>query len=238
MNYKKNPYHSSIDSMTQRIPPLVKWIAIGVLILALAGVAGLIGSALPNRQKQRSDQLSKPTPAKKPAPTPALPDWSPVREEPKHFPRNSYLPNKREGDVSGSVDPERFSAGRDLIYVDDDRVWWESDNDKASGDDECDHSMHRALKVPFQRLVELVAARGGVLEVHDAFRAARVHGSRSLHKEGRALDLTCDQLGLEALAKLCWAAGFDWVYYECGKGGDHVHVSVHPDHGSTTRKRN
>jgi len=152
----------------------------------------------------------------------------PVRLMPTAFPRNTHLPDRREGSVSGSVDPEAFSAGRDLVYVDDSRVWWESDHDE--NDDECDHSMHVAMVVPFRRVVELVCARGGTLEVHDAYRAARVHGSRSLHKEGRAVDLTCDELGLETLAKLCWAAGFDWVYYETGSGGAHVHCSVRRDH--------
>ena len=49
----------------------------------------------------------------------------------------------------------------------------------------------------------------------------------SLHKEGRAIDVTCDQMPLEELAKLCWISGFDWVYYEARKGkGPHIHCSV------------
>ncbi len=159
---------------------------------------------------------------------------SAVRELPSAFPRNTHLPPIREGDVSGSVDPDLFSPGRDLVYVDDPRVWWESDHDKD--DDECDHSVHRAMEIPLRRLIALVCARNGVLEVHDAYRPAKIHSSRSLHKEGRALDITCDELGLEELAKLCWGAGFDWVYYEASaKGGAHVHVSVRRDQDAVER---
>jgi hypothetical protein len=151
-----------------------------------------------------------------------------VREKPERFPPNTYRPRQREGSVSGSIDMSLFSAGRDLVHVDDDRVWWESDHDK--GDTECDHSMHRAMEPPLRRLIELVNNEGATLEVHDAYRPAGVHNARSLHREGRALDLTCDQLGLERLACLAWAAGFDWVYHEAGaKGGAHVHVSMRRD---------
>jgi hypothetical protein len=154
---------------------------------------------------------------------------APVRTIPARFRANTHVPTASEGTTSGSVDPELFSAGRDLTYVDDDRVFWESDNDKE--DDECDHSMHESMEPPLRLLMELVHADGGTLEVHDAYRATGVHNTRSLHKEGRAIDLTCDELGLEKLARLCWAAGFDWVYYEAAaKGGAHVHCSVKRDH--------
>jgi hypothetical protein len=160
---------------------------------------------------------------------PALPPLDQaLRQEPARFPRDSYLPKQREGNTSGSIDLESFSPGRDLCYVEDTRVWWESDNDK--GDTECDHSMHRSIERPLRRLIELVHAEGGVLKLQDAYRGHGVHSPRSLHREGRALDLTCDELGLERLSKLCWAAGFDWVYYEAsGRGGAHVHVSVRRD---------
>ena len=164
-----------------------------------------------------------------PAALPPLPSLhQPLRQEPERFPRDSYMPKQREGNTSGSIDIETFSPGKDLIYVEDKRVWWESDNDK--GDTECDHSMHRSLERPLRRLIELVNAKDGVLKVQDAYRGHGVHSARSLHREGRALDLTCDELGLERLAKLGWAAGFDWVYYEASsRGGAHVHVSVRRD---------
>ncbi|MBN1511250.1 MAG: hypothetical protein JXB13_04490 [Phycisphaerae bacterium] len=156
-----------------------------------------------------------------PAPRRALPDT---------FPRNTHRPPRPEGRVSGSIDLATFSAGRDLVYVDDPRVWWESDHDEI--DTECDHTMHRALVAPLRRLIELVDARGGTLEVHDAYRPVNVHNSRSLHKEGRAVDVTCDQMPLEELAKLCWVAGFDWVYYEARGSGPHIHCSVRRDAGT------
>ena len=155
-----------------------------------------------------------------------------VRDIPKDFPANSHLPRIGEGAASGSIDRGTFSAGRDLIYFDDDRIWWESDNDDSTGDTECDHSIHHALGTPLSRLVELVGRAGGTLEVHDAYRPTGVHAPRSLHLEGRAVDVTCDELGLKELAKLCWAAGFDWVYYEAkARGGAHVHASVRRDNG-------
>ncbi len=161
------------------------------------------------------------------APPPVI--WTPVRPVPSSFRRNTHRPTQSEANVSGSRDPEGFSAGRDLVYVEDSRVFWESDNDK--NDDECDHSMHHAMEAPLRLLIELVHAAGGTLEVHDAYRSSGIHNARSLHKEGRAIDLTCDELGLEKLACLCWAAGFDWVYYEASaRGGAHVHCSVKSDH--------
>jgi hypothetical protein len=168
---------------------------------------------------------------RRPAAPTALPEQpaavpaKPLRPMPDTFKRNTHLPSGREGDVSGSIDLSTFSAGRDLVYVDDPRVWWESDHDGIH-DTECDHSIHRSLEEPLRRLIELVAARGGTLEVHDAYRATGIHNIGSLHKEGRAVDVTCDQMPLEELAKLCWAAGFDWVYYEARGGGPHVHCSV------------
>jgi len=149
----------------------------------------------------------------------------PVRAEPERFRADTYMPPRREGQVSGSIDMATFSPGRDLVHVDDPRVWWESDHD--NGDDEDDHTVHRALETPLRRLVELVARENGTLEVQDAYRPSGIHNSRSLHREGRAVDVTCDEMSLERLAKLCWAAGFDWVYYEMNrKSGSHVHCSV------------
>jgi hypothetical protein len=153
-------------------------------------------------------------------------DYSmPVRDEPRRFKARTHLPRKPERFASGAVNAAAFFPKYDLVHVDDPRVWWESEHD--SGDTEDDHIMHRSVEEPFRRLVELVARHGGTLKVQDAYRAEGIHAKRSLHKEGRALDLTCDELGLEKLSKLCWAAGFDWVYFEAPKrGGAHVHVSV------------
>ena len=169
--------------------------------------------------------------------------FSPVREAPASFPRNSKMPGPSERDASGGIDLDSFSAARDLVYVDDPRCWWESDNDAAENDVECDHSMHAAMELPFRRLVNLVAAAEGTnsqLRVQEAYRPSGIHSARSLHCEGRALDVTLGRPGardsfrgaegaaaLERLAKLCWQAGFDWVYFEQANGtGPHVHASV------------
>lgn len=169
--------------------------------------------------------------------------FSPVREAPESFARNAKMPGPSERDASGGIDLDSFSAARDLVYVDDPRCWWESDNDAAEKDVECDHSMHAAMELPFRRLVNLVAAAEGTnsqLRVQEAYRPSGIHSARSLHCEGRALDVTLGRPGsresfrgaegaaaLERLAKLCWQAGFDWVYYEYANGtGPHVHASV------------
>ncbi|NCD34640.1 MAG: DUF882 domain-containing protein [Spartobacteria bacterium] len=159
---------------------------------------------------------------------PQVIDLSPVRPLPKDFPARHRMPVRREIDVSMAIGSMPFKPSHDLVRVDDDRVWWESDND--TGDTEDDHLMHVAMVVPFRRVLEMVSQHEGVtLKVQDSYRAQGIHASKSLHKEGRAIDLTADGMSLSDLAKICWAAGFDWVYYEAPKsGGAHIHASVKP----------
>ncbi|MCK5528041.1 MAG: hypothetical protein KAI74_00045 [Kiritimatiellae bacterium] len=148
-----------------------------------------------------------------------------LRDKPKRFKPNTYKPNIKEQAASGSIDLATFSPGQSLVFVDDPRAWWESDNDR--NDIEDDHSMHIAMEAPLRRLIDLVSERNATLKIQDSYRPAGVHNKKSLHKEGRAIDLTCDKLGLEELAKLCWMAGFDWIFYEANsRGGAHVHCSV------------
>ena len=152
----------------------------------------------------------------------------PIREVPDRFRAGAKMPRAGEGATSISINEVDFDPEWDLVLVDDGRVWWESDNDK--GDTENDHQVHWAMEEPLRRLIELVSEDGGTLKVQDSYRDEGIHASRSLHKQGRAVDLTCDELGLERLASLSWAAGFDWVYYEAPKrGGHHVHASVRPE---------
>ncbi|MEM7396721.1 MAG: hypothetical protein AAF492_30700 [Verrucomicrobiota bacterium] len=151
----------------------------------------------------------------------------PVREEPKRFRANTTMPKTGEGKASVSIGVYDFDPETDLIHVDDRRVWWESEHDK--NDTEDDHQMHFAMEAPFRRLVELVEKAGGKLKVQDIYRDSGIHAPRSLHKEGRAIDITSEKISLEKLAKLSWAAGFDWVFYESPKkGGAHIHASVKP----------
>ncbi|MGD9873511.1 MAG: hypothetical protein AB7T27_04495 [Kiritimatiellia bacterium] len=148
-----------------------------------------------------------------------------VRPEPDSFKPNKRMPHRSEIKSSGAIHLKTFFPEYDLVHVDDPRVWWESDNDK--NDNEDDHLVHYAMEVPLKRLIELVAREGGQLKVQDAYRDEGIHYPKSLHKEGRAIDLTCENMTLEKLAKLCWAAEFDWVFYEAPKGGgDHIHASV------------
>ncbi len=196
----------------------------------------LIGVGLRQIKQSRAvPHAKKSTPASviKKTTDPVENKYEPVRPITTSFRADTHRPPKPEGEISGKRDAELFSPGRDLVFVDDPRVYWESDNDE--NDDECDHSMHKSMEAPLRLLIELVHARGGTLEVQDCYRASGVHNARSLHKEGRAIDITCDELGLEKLSSLAWSSGFDWVYYEkSSRGGAHVHCSVKRDHTQPT----
>lgn len=180
-------------------------------VLALAAVAAAaILLILPNAACQR---VTVP------------PDLPEARQIPARFPKNTHMPPIRESLVSGPIDESTFNPTQDIVRFECRSVWFESDEDKVREED--DHEMHRLAIGPLRRLVALVEANGGRLKVHEAYRCAGVHKTRSLHREGRALDLTCDGIPLSELAKLCWVAGFDWVFYEAPKGGgEHVHCSV------------
>ncbi|MBR3085695.1 MAG: hypothetical protein IKH04_04760 [Kiritimatiellae bacterium] len=206
---------------------------------AIAAAAAIPLVLLHGCGRQPSDEPPPESVESEPATDAPAVDLSPVRDFPEKFPRRTHLPDMREAEASGAVSNSMFSAGRDLVYVEDDRVWWESDND-GEDDDECDHSMNKAIVLPFRRLVELCAASNATLRVQECYRPSGIHSTLSLHKEGRALDLTCPMLdpdnpnpekptlkSLEILAKLAWAAGFDWVYFEVPRNsGPHIHASV------------
>jgi len=177
-----------------------------------------------------------------PAPIPAPPkpkferyprDCAPVREEPNSFRSGSTMPAGGEGKNSISIDQVSFHPDRDLVEIYDDRIWWESDNDNDTKDDENDHLFHYAMVQPMCRLVEMVEERGGTLKVQDSYREHGVHAPRSLHKQGRAVDVTWkdpktgENRSLAVLARMCWAAGFDWVFFESSP--PHIHASVRPD---------
>jgi hypothetical protein len=201
---------SVLKPVTTRGPNPVKlWLAVCV---AITLVLGLILTARRCGNPEQFLSSSRLTESKKIK-----------RELPAHFPLDTHLPPCRETKASGAINPNTFSAGDDLIRFDDERVWWESDH--VRNGDENDHIINRAMKVPLEKLIESVYQLGGSLKIQDAYQPAGEHGRTSLHKEGRAIDLTCTDMSLETLAKLCWLAGFDWVYYEA-KGGAHVHCSV------------
>ena len=169
---------------------------------------------------------TRPVQANKTQPAKPVAYTIPARAIPRSFRPGAQMPkNKGEGAASGSIDLSTFDPDRDLIRIDDPRVIWESDDDK--NDNEDDHLYHRSIEAPLRRLIHLVEEAGGTLEVTDGYRDRhdRIHAKRSLHKEGRAIDLISTGIDLSHLARLAWAAGFDWVLYESGKGA-HIHASV------------
>jgi hypothetical protein len=169
-----------------------------------------------------------------------------VRDAPAEFKRNTYLPNVRENVASGSNIPRTFSPGRDLVYIDDPRVWWKSDNRAANEtNDDCSHTMHKSMVEPFMRLANLASETKWTLKVQGIYSSdGGVHNVNTLHKQGRAIDLTFGDpanpterldnaqmnIAYEVLAKLAYQAGFDWVFYEQTTGtGPHSHASVRAD---------
>ncbi len=205
----------------------------GALLLATAVcVAGLAVCVVLEGCGKRAPAGGEPKPQvaeepKKQAPPPDL--HNPVRAAPASFPPDSNLPRGKEIYASGPIDLKTFNPSNMLVRFEDPRVWFESDNDHHS-DDEDDHVMHGAVEVPLKRLVNLLEQKGGKLKIHEAYRAAdrnKIHLTTSLHGEGRALDLTCEKLSLSDLAKLAWQSGFDFVLYEKPrKSGVHLHCSV------------
>jgi hypothetical protein len=179
------------------------------------------------KRKGVAEEKQRQGPAEKEAPPPDL--HNPVRAAPASFPADSNLPRGKEIYASGPIELDTFDAKRDLVRFEDVRVWFESDHDGHT-DDEDDRLIHRAMEVPLKRLVNLLEKKGGKLKVQDAYRHAeknKIHMPTSLHCEGRAIDLTCEGVGLGELAKLCWQAGFDFVLYEVPrKSGVHLHCSV------------
>ncbi len=196
-------------------------VCVGVLALCLA--VDSCGKRGPVEKKKTEEVAEK----KPPAPPPDL--HNPVRAAPAAFPPDSNLPRGKEVYASGPIDLEHFNPANELVRFEDKRVWFESDQEHHN-DTEDDHLIHRAVEVPLKRLVNLLEKKGGKLKVQEAYRAAdnnTIHLASSLHCEGRAVDLTCEKVGLGELAKLAWQSGFDFVLYEKPrKSGIHLHCSV------------
>jgi hypothetical protein len=226
---KKIPPSETYDDFSE--PDAFKlWMKWAVVIAAIVCVVGVLlcvcfegcGKGAKPAPKQPAATEQKPA-----RPAPDL--NNPVREAPASFPRNSNMPRGRETVNSGAINLATFDAKRDLVRFEDSRVWFNSDHKPASSGHEDDHLINRAMEVPLKRLVNLVDKKKGKLKVQDAYRPAedKIHMQVSLHCEGRAIDLTCENLSLSELAKLCWQAGFDFVLYETPKAsGEHVHCSV------------
>lgn len=191
-----------------------------LLLAAVAVSLGFLGGI-----RYQQARVTRPLSPAAPRLPLGLPLDQPVRQAPARFAPDTCLPEGKEYLACGPIDLATFSPGRDLVRFDDARVWFESDHASEHEDD--DHTIHRRVEEPLRRLVELAARRRAHIKIHDAYRPVGVHLERSLHREGRALDLTSDEISLEELAKLCWQAGFDWVFFELKvKTGAHVHASV------------
>jgi len=95
-----------------------------------------------------------------------------LRKKPEKFKPNTYLPRKKESAASGAIDLATFSPGKSLIYIDDKRVWWESDHDK--GDIEDDHTIYFTMEKPLRRLIELVVQENATLIILETPLAQRV----------------------------------------------------------------
>jgi hypothetical protein len=206
----------------------MKWAMAAAFAVCAGGLLICVGIEGCRKEGPPSDGQKAPeTETPRTEPPPDL--HSPVRDAPASFPPDSNLPRGKEIYASGPIDLETFDPKRDLVRFEDPRVWFESDHDGHT-DDEDDHLIHRAMEVPLRRLVNLLEKKNGTLKVQDAFRHAdknRIHMARSLHCEGRAVDLTSEGVSLSDLAKLCWQAGFDFVLYEVPRSsGVHLHVSV------------
>ncbi|MDR2849814.1 MAG: hypothetical protein LBW77_04625 [Verrucomicrobiota bacterium] len=206
----------------------MKWATVAAAAVCVAGLLLCAGV----ESCRRSPAVKAPPAEKdgKKAEAPPPPDvHKPVREAPASFPPDSNLPRGKEIYASGPIELGTFDAMRDLVRFEDARVWFNSDQKQAS-DREDDHLIHRAMEVPLKRLVNLLEKKGGKLKVQDTYRPAEknpIHLPTSLHCEGRAIDLTCEGVGLGELAKLCWQSGFDFVLYEVPKtSGIHLHCSV------------
>ncbi|MBP5510395.1 MAG: hypothetical protein J6Z49_05705 [Kiritimatiellae bacterium] len=211
------------------------WMKRAVIIAALIGAVVLVVLLIVRGCSGKTPDAPTPQRGEKPQKTArAAPDLkNPVRPAVRSFGRNSSLPLGRESLNAGAIDLATFNPVNDLIHFEDPRVWFESDHDTDDETDN-DHLLHRAMEWPLRRLVNLVEQKGGKLKIQDTYRSAdtnKIHTERSLHCEGRAIDLTSENLSLSELANLCWQAGFDYVLYEAPKrSGEHIHTSVRREH--------
>lgn len=139
--------------------------------------------------------------------------------------RGRYYPNLPEAERVGAIS-ERIERGtvafHRLVRCDSKDILFKDEEGTGA-----DRLMTRRLKERVEVLAGLVAREwpGVQLRVTEAWDENDEHGERSIHYEGRAVDLTTSDLNtarLGRLSGLALAAGFDWVAHE----PTHVHASV------------
>jgi hypothetical protein len=155
------------------------------------------------------------------------PTLSRGREAPRDvFRVGDYAPARPEIEVVGGADKPIRRRSRDyarLVECRHDSVVFK-DEEKNGADRRMSRRAHERLHA-LARLVEREWP-GKKPRVTEAWDEETEHGDRSLHYEGRALDITVSDLDtskLGRLSALARAAGFDWVYFE---DATHVHVST------------
>ena len=154
------------------------------------------------------------------------PSLSRGRETPRDvFKVGDYAPGRPEIEVVGGADKPIRRRSREyarLIECTHDSVVFK-DEEKNGSDRRMSRRTHERLHA-LARLVEREWP-GKKPRVTEAWDENIEHGDKSVHYEGRALDLTVSDLDpskLGRLSALARDAGFDWVYFE---DETHVHVS-------------
>lgn len=137
-----------------------------------------------------------------------------------------YAPGRPEIEVVGGVDKPIRRRSKDyarLVECDHDAIVFK-DEEKNGADRRMTRRTHERLHA-LARLVDREWP-GKKPRVTEAWDEDIEHGDKSVHYEGRALDLTVsdvDSSKLGRLSALARDAGFDWVYFE---DATHVHVST------------
>lgn len=140
-------------------------------------------------------------------------------------PRGTYHPDKAEAEVVGAINARinrRSPYFQRLVRVESEAIVFKDEEGTGA-----DRLMTTRTRERLERLSSLVLREwpGVRLRVTEAWDENAEHGAKSVHYEGRALDLTTsdqDSSRLGRLAGMAIEAGFDWVIHE----STHVHASV------------
>jgi hypothetical protein len=137
-----------------------------------------------------------------------------------------YAPGRPEVEVVGGADKPIRRRSKDyarLVECDHAAIVFKDEERNGA-----DRRMSRRTHERLHALAKLVDREwpGTRPRVTEAWDENIEHGEKSVHYEGRALDLTTSDMApakLGRLSALAREAGFDWVYFE---DETHIHVSV------------